>query len=163
PEAQRRLEQQAESRGVAAGRIVWADRVSFEQNLARQQLADLMLDTLPYNAGATAADALLAGLPIVTCRGRSFAGRAAASLLGAAGLQDLVTENLEDYERLALKLARDPAALAKAKSKLAQNRAGLFDIKSHVRALEAAYRHMRESTAAKGFTVTTDGKIEMME
>ena len=66
----------------------------FEQNLARQQLADLMLDTLPYNAGATAADAMLAGVPIVTCRGESFAGRVAASLLGAAGLQDLVTDDL---------------------------------------------------------------------
>jgi protein O-GlcNAc transferase len=163
PEARRRLEREAEARGVAAGRIVWAERVPFEQNLARQQLADLMLDTLPYNAHATAADALLAGLPIVTCRGKSFAGRVAASLLGAAGLQELVTENLEDYERVALKLARDPAALAKIKGRLAQNRAGLLDIKSHVRALETAYRHMRQSIGGKGFAVTADGKIEMLE
>jgi predicted O-linked N-acetylglucosamine transferase (SPINDLY family) len=83
--------------------------------------------------------------------------------LGAAGLQDLVMDNLEEYERLALKLARDPDALAKVKGRLAQNRAGLFDLKSHVRALEAAYRHMRESAGGKGFSVTTDGKIEMLE
>jgi predicted O-linked N-acetylglucosamine transferase (SPINDLY family) len=163
PEAQRRLEQEAEARGVPASRIVWAERVPFEQNVARQQLADLMLDTLPYNAHATAADALLAGLPIVTCRGKSFAGRVAASLLGSAGLQDLVTDNLDGYECLALKLARDPDALAEVKGRLAQNRAGLFDIKSHVRALETAYRHMRERADGKGFSVTTDGKIEMLE
>jgi len=163
PEARRRLEEHAEARGVPAGRLVWAQSAAFEQNVARQQLADLMLDTLPYNAHATAADALLAGLPIVTCRGRSFAGRVAASLLGSAGLLELVTENLEDYERLALKLARDPAALAEIKGKLAQNRAALFDIKSHVRALEAAYRHMRETTERKGFAVSANGKIEALE
>src|SRR4051812_1698401 len=162
PEARCRLEQETEARGLAASRLVWAERAAFEQNVARQQLADLMLDTLPYNAGATAADALLAGLPIVTCRGRSFAGRVAASLLGAAGLQDIVTDNLEDYERLALKLARDPAALAEVKGRLAQNRARLFDMKSHVRAMEVAYRHMREAAGGEGFAVSADGKIEML-
>jgi predicted O-linked N-acetylglucosamine transferase (SPINDLY family) len=163
PEARRRLERHAEARGLPAGRIVWAERAAFEQNVARQQLADLMLDTLPYNAHATAADALLAGLPIVTCRGKSFMGRVAASLLRAAGLQELVTDNLEDYERLALKLAREPAALAEVKYKLAQNRARLFDMKSHVRALETAYRHMRDRADGKGFAVTADGKIKMLE
>jgi protein O-GlcNAc transferase len=163
PQARRNLEREAEARGVAADRIVWAERVDSEQNVVRQQLADLMLDTLPYNAHATAADALLAGLPIVTCRGESFAGRVAASLLEAAGLQDLVTDNLRDYEALALKLAREPGALAEVKRTLAHNRARLLDLRSHVRALEAAYRHMRERPGRDGFTVTTDGKVELLE
>jgi len=74
-----------------------------------------------------------------------------------------VTENLKDYERLALKLARDPAALAEIKGRLAQNRAGLFDIKSHVHALETAYRHMRQSIGGKAFAVAADGKIQTLE
>jgi predicted O-linked N-acetylglucosamine transferase (SPINDLY family) len=163
PEARRRLEREAEVRGVPASRIVWAERVPFEQNLARQQLADLVLDTLPYNAHATAADALLAGVPVLTCRGEGFAGRVAASLLEAAGLRDAVTDGLEAYEAVALKLARDPAALAEVKQTLTQNRAELFDLQSHVRALEVAYRHMRETTGGKGFTVTADARIEMLE
>jgi predicted O-linked N-acetylglucosamine transferase (SPINDLY family) len=162
-EARRWLEREAEARGVPASRIVWAERVTFEQNLARQQLADLMLDTLPYNAHATAADALLAGVPVLTCRGEGFAGRVAASLLEAAGLRDAVTDSLEAYEAVALKLARDPLALAEVKQTLMQNRAELFDLKSHVRALEVAYRHMRETTGGKGFTVTADARIEMLE
>ncbi len=163
PEARCNLEQEAEARGVAAGRIVWAKRVDAEQNVVRQQLADLMLDTLPYNAHATAADALLAGLPIVTCQGESFAARVAASLLGAAGLKELVTDNLQDYEALALKLAREPDALMAVKLTLAHNRAALFDLKSHVRALEAAYRHMRERPGRDGFAVTADGEIKLLE
>jgi len=162
-EARGRLEQAAEARGVSASRIVWAERVTFEQNLARQHLADLVLDTLPYNAHATAADALLAGVPILTCRGEGFAGRVAASLLKAAGLRELVTDSLEDYEALALKLAREPDALTDAKRILAQNRPGLFDLTSHVRALEVAYRHMRETTSSNGFRVTADGEIEMLQ
>jgi len=109
------------------------------------------------------ADALLAGVPILTCRGEGFAGRVAASLLEAAGLRELVTDSLEDYEALALKLAREPDALNDAKRILAQNRPGLFDLTSQVRALEVAYRHMRETTSSNGFRVTADGEIEMLQ
>ena len=148
-EARRRLEQEAETRGISSSRLIWAGRTDADRHLARLALADLVLDTLPYNAHATAADALLAGIPIVTCRGTSFAGRVAASLLATAGLDEMVTENLADYEALALKLARDPAALAAMKQKLAQSRAALFDLKAHAGALEAAFRHMRD-VAGKG-------------
>ena len=70
-------------------------------HLARHRLADLVLDTLPYNAHTTASDALWAGVPVVTCAGTTFAGRVAASLLHAVGLPELVTSSLAEYEALA--------------------------------------------------------------
>src|SRR6185369_14868449 len=90
--------------------------------LARHRLADLFLDTLPYNAHTTASDALWVGLPVVTCRGQAFAGRVAASLLNAVGLPELVTHGLADYEALALRLAADSTALKTIRDKLARNR-----------------------------------------
>ena len=87
-------------------------RVALDEHLARHRLADLFLDTLPYNAHTTASDALWAGLPVLTCRGTTFAGRVAASLLRAIGLPELITESLPAYEALALQLASDPALLA---------------------------------------------------
>ncbi len=106
----------------------------------------MFLDTLPCNAHTTASDALWAGLPILTCLGSTFAGRVAASLLNAVGLNELVTENLDDYEALALKLARDPALLSSLKAKLAANRLAcpLFDTRRFTRHLEAAYVTMWE-------------------
>ena len=122
--------------------------------MARQRLADLFLDTLPYNAHTTASDALWAGVPLVTCLGSTFAGRVAASLVTAAGLPELVTQSLEEYEALALRLAREPALLASIKSKLASNRdtCPLFDTPSFTRHIEAAYsqmwkRHQRAEAA----------------
>jgi predicted O-linked N-acetylglucosamine transferase (SPINDLY family) len=120
-------------------------------HLARHALADLFLDTVPYNAHATASDALWAGLPVMTCLGQTFAGRVAASQLGAAGLPELVTSNMEDYEALALRLARDPALLASYRDRLAQNRQGisLFNTDQFRRHIEAAYIQMW-SIAARG-------------
>jgi protein O-GlcNAc transferase len=104
------------------------------------------LDTLPFNAHVTASDALWAGLPLVTCRGEAFAGRVAASALTAAGLPELVTTNLDDYERLALQLARSPDALSRIRRKLQANRqtCPLFDTARFRRHLEAAYQTMWE-------------------
>ena len=96
---------EAAARGVDPARLVFAGRATLEDHLARHRLADLFLDTLPYNAHTTASDALWAGLPVVTCQGNAFAGRVAASLLNAVGLPELVTHNLADYEALALRLA----------------------------------------------------------
>jgi protein O-GlcNAc transferase len=111
---------------------------------ARPPHADLFLDTLPYNAHTTASDALWAGLPLVTCLGETFAGRVAASLLKAVGLPELITTSLEDYEALALKLARDPTLLASIKAKLARNRSThpLFNTARFTRHVEAAYTTM---------------------
>jgi predicted O-linked N-acetylglucosamine transferase (SPINDLY family) len=126
--------------------LVFAPRAPLAEHLARHRRADLFLDTLPYNAHTTATDALWAGLPVLTCRGTTFAGRVAASLLGAIGLPELITESTAEYEALALKLAREPAALAALREKLARNRLThpLFDSARSCRHIEAAYRQMWE-------------------
>jgi protein O-GlcNAc transferase len=144
-EAVHNLQREAERRGVAPERLVFAPSVALaEDHLARHRRADLFLDTLPYNAHATACDALWAGLPVVTCIGSTFAGRVAASVLSAVGLPELVTASLEDYEALALSLARDPSLLASVKAKLARNRDTypLFDTAGFTRNIEAAYTRM---------------------
>jgi protein O-GlcNAc transferase len=142
----RNLKREARARGIDPQRLIFAPRALPAEHLARQRLADLFLDTLPYGAHTTASDALWVGLPVLTLLGTTFAGRVGASLLHAAGLPELVTHSAEEYETLALKLARDSAALAALKSKLVQNRdtCALFDTKRFTRNLEAAYHQMWE-------------------
>jgi protein O-GlcNAc transferase len=142
PTAEANLRKEAEPRGVSPERVVFAPRLpEMADHLARQRHADLFLDTLPYNAHTTASDALWAGLPVLTCPGDTFAGRVAASLLKAIGLPELITTSLEDYEALALKLAREPSLLASIKAKLARNRSTypLFNTARFTRHVEAAY------------------------
>jgi protein O-GlcNAc transferase len=138
------LEKEAAARGIAPARLIFAGNAPLDVHLARHRLADLFLDTLPYNAHATAADALWVGLPVLTCRGEAFAGRVAASLLQSVGLPESVTENLDDYEAVALALARDPDRLRGLKEKLAQNlpTAPLFDAERFRQGIEAAYVRM---------------------
>lgn len=128
----------AADRGIAAERLIFAPRVMPADYLARFQVADLFLDTLPFNGGTTASDALWAGLPVLTCSGRTFAGRMAGSLLHAVGLPELVTHSLAAYRDLALALGRDPARLAALRDRLAANRKScpLFDTPRLVKALE---------------------------
>ena len=143
------LRGEAEKRGVAPDRLVFAPRVPLnEDHLARLRLADLFLDTRYYNAHATAADALWVGVPVLTCAGSTFAARVAGSLLHAVGLSELVTTSVADYEALALKLARDPALLSELRQKLASNRTThpLFDTERFTRHLESAYTTMWERT-----------------
>jgi predicted O-linked N-acetylglucosamine transferase (SPINDLY family) len=144
--ASHNLRREAVARGIDPHRIVFAPRILAADHLARHRLADLFLDTLPYNAHTTASDALWAGLPLVTCRGDTFAGRVAASLLNAAGLPELITESLSDYETLACRLATDDALLQSMRRKLDSNRANcaLFDVDRFRRNLEAAYIVMWE-------------------
>jgi predicted O-linked N-acetylglucosamine transferase (SPINDLY family) len=132
---------EAVARGIAAERLIFAGRTAPERHLARQQLADLFLDTLPYNAHTTASDALWVGLPLITTQGRSFPARVAASILRAANLPELIAADLTEYETLALTLARDRRALAAIRQKLLANRdkAPLFDTARFTRNLEAAY------------------------
>jgi predicted O-linked N-acetylglucosamine transferase (SPINDLY family) len=115
-------------------------------HLARLRQADLFLDTLPYNAHTTAADALWVGVPVLTCPGATFPGRVAASLDRAVGLSELIVPSLEEYEKLALTLAHDPARISALKDKLARHRDTypLFDTKRFARNIEAAYRMMWE-------------------
>src|SRR6266550_7244020 len=116
------LRREAVARGLDPARLVFAAKATPEDHLARHRLADLFLDTLPINAGATASDALWAGLPIVTLAGRTFLGRVSASLLRAMGLPELVAHSSADYEALALRLAADPALLKTVRQKLQDNR-----------------------------------------
>jgi predicted O-linked N-acetylglucosamine transferase (SPINDLY family) len=159
PEVRARLIDEAGARGVDAARLVWAKRSGRAQHLERLGLADLMLDTLPYNAHATASDALWAGVPVVSSAGQAFAGRVASSLLHAAGVPELVTTTLAEYESLALKLARDSAARAGLRDILAKNRtrAPFFDSLRHARMMEAAFRQMwrnaHSGAAPKGFAL----------
>jgi protein O-GlcNAc transferase len=151
---------EAQARGVAPDRLVFAPVTSSQEHLARHQLADLFLDTHPYNAHTTASDALWAGLPVLTYAGETFAGRVAGSLLQAVGLSELVTLSLEDYEALARELASNPARLAVLRQKLAQGitTASLFDTVRTTRHIEAAFatmweRHCRDEPP-QAFAVT---------
>jgi predicted O-linked N-acetylglucosamine transferase (SPINDLY family) len=146
PGARRNLEEEARGRGVDSDRLVFAPRTRIDLHLARQRCADLFLDTLPYNAHTTASDALWAGLPVLACSGAAFPGRVAESLLHAAGLPELVARDLAEYEATALRLARDPAALAELREKLARNRssAALFDTDRFRQHIESAYTTMWE-------------------
>jgi predicted O-linked N-acetylglucosamine transferase (SPINDLY family) len=138
------LRREAAARGIATERLVFAPFAANPRHLARHRLADLFLDTLPCNAHTTASDALWAGLPVLTCMGRSFAGRVGASLIHAVGLPMLVAESMEDYEQTALELARNPARLASLRAALLRNgpTSALFDTTRFCRDLETAYRLM---------------------
>ncbi len=144
PAAVANLRIEAAARGIAPARLVFARRASHADHLSRHRAADLLLDTLPYNAHTTASDALWCGMPVLTQAGASFAGRVAASLLAAVGLSELITTTDEEYVALAVKLARDPLALAALRQRLQEARltAPLFDTERYTRDLEAAFTHM---------------------
>ena len=140
------LRREAVQRGIDAERVIFAKRMPVAEHLARHRVADLFLDTLPYNAHTTASDALWAGLPVLTCIGESFASRVAPSLLNAIRLPELITSSQEEYEAVAINLATNPEQLAKLKLKLEQNRltTPLFDTQRYARDIEAAYTGMYE-------------------
>lgn len=140
------LRREAQARGIDGSRLIFAPMVRPEAHLARLGLADLVLDTLPYNAHTTASDALWAGVPMVTCRGKAFAGRVASSLLSAIGLPELIAEDLPAYEALARRIAGNTNDLDFFKDKLARNRhsAALFDADGFRRNIEQAFETMIE-------------------
>jgi protein O-GlcNAc transferase len=152
PEATANLRREAEARGVDPQRLVFAQHVNgMAEHLGRHTLADLYLDTSPYNAHSTATDALFAGVPVLTCAGRAFAARVAASALTAAGLPELVTNSLAEYERTGLELLHDPQRLRTLRSRLESQRgnAPLFDTVRLCKHIEAAYVGMH-SRALRG-------------
>jgi predicted O-linked N-acetylglucosamine transferase (SPINDLY family) len=144
PPVEQNLRREAVTRGVAADRLVFARHQPKAEHLDRLRLADLFLDALVYNAHTTACDALWVGLPVLTCPGGTFASRVAAGLVKAIGLPELIAPTPEEYERLALHLARHPDALRELRAKLAAHRTTwqLFDTPRFVRNLERAYRAM---------------------
>jgi predicted O-linked N-acetylglucosamine transferase (SPINDLY family) len=145
--ANNNLKKEAKKNSVDENRIIFASRLTLsEDHLNRIQLADLFLDTTPYNAHTTSSDALRMGLPVLTCIGHSFASRVAASLLNAVNLPELITTNQEEYESLAIELATHPEKLKIIKDKLASNlsTAPLYNTKLFTQNLESAYTMMYE-------------------
>jgi predicted O-linked N-acetylglucosamine transferase (SPINDLY family) len=141
-----RFRHEARNRGIEPSRLHFAGRMpSFARHLGRQAVADLFLDTWPYNAHATASDALLAGLPVVTLQGQSFVSRVSASLLSNLGLEELIASNMKQYETIALELAQNRDRLAEVRQRLAAARrtAPLFDMTRFARGIEAAYVEMQ--------------------
>jgi protein O-GlcNAc transferase len=141
------LRREAAQRGVSPERLVFAPREPMADYFARHRHADLFLDTLPYNAVGTAYHALLAGLPVLTCAGETFAGRTAGAMLLAAGLPELVTLSIEEYEHRASQLAREAGLLTDIRLKLARARSSsaLFDGERAARELETAFARMWET------------------
>lgn len=138
------LRREAAARGVSPARLVFAPKKPLAEHLARYRIADLFVDTFPYTGHTTTSDALWAGLPVVTMLGETFASRVAASLLTAAGMAELVTASLADYEELAVRLAADPERLASLRRRLAETRmtVPLFDSRRFTRHIERAYDMM---------------------
>ena len=152
---QENLRREASERGVSLERLVFAPREPMASYLARHRCADLFLDTLPYNGVGTAYHSLAAGLPVLTCAGETFAGRTAGSMLLAAGLPELVTCSLKEYEHLAMRLTQEAVLLADIRRTLASARpsAALFDRDRAVRELEAAYERMWENWQQGGLPI----------
>lgn len=158
------LRKEASKAGVDPSRIIFAKRLSLlADHLARYRLADIFLDTFPYNAHTTAADALFVGLPVLTCMGNSFPSRVAGSLLQAIGLPEMITHSLPEYEALALRLANDPKALASIKQKLSHNKPTfpLFDTSRYCKNLEAAFVSMYQEKLGVLSTEMTRGVKNM--
>ena len=151
--------QEAQARGIEPSRVIFAKWARPEDHLARHRLADLFLDTLPYNAHTTATDALWVGLPLLTCQGRSFPARVASSVLSALNMPELIAHSLEDYEARALQFAREPERVAAVRRKLEANRdtAPMFDTERFVRHIETAYAQMwdifRRGEAPRAFDI----------
>jgi len=150
PTATANLQAFADRHGIDADRIVFAPRLSLPEHLARHRLADLFLDTVPYNAHTTASDALWMGLPVLTIAGESFAGRVAGSLLTALGLPELVADSLEDYRHRALRLALNSDALDTLRAQLREtrDRTGVFDGRVFAGRLERALLALTASNDA---------------
>ncbi len=163
--AQSNLSASAQAHGVDPKRLVFADFWPSDRHLARLRLADLFLDTWPYNAHTTGSDALWAGLPILTCTGATFPSRVGASMLRAVGLPELITHTLEDYEEQGVRLATDPAALSSLRGRLNANRATqtLFDTPRYRAHIETAFEHMaaraRNGLAPAAFSVEPFGGL----
>jgi predicted O-linked N-acetylglucosamine transferase (SPINDLY family) len=144
--AKENLCKEAQIRGIDSNRLIFAERIPLKEHLVRLRLADLFLDTFPYNAGATASNALRVGLPLITRSGKSFASRYGASLLSALGVPELITNSTEEFENLAVKLALRQELLSSIKEKLTNNldKYPLFDTTKFTRSIESAFSAMYE-------------------
>jgi predicted O-linked N-acetylglucosamine transferase (SPINDLY family) len=135
---------EAIKRGVNENRLIFGGIIPRAEYLARYQVADLFLDTNPYNAGTTASDALWVGLPVLSLKGESFSSRVAASLLTAMEMPELIVETSEEYEAKAIELASDTKKMLAIRKKLERNKltSKLFDTEEFVKNLENIYKKM---------------------
>ena len=141
------LKKESQKRGVDPNRIIFAEKLSQPDHLARHKLADLFIDTFPYSAHTTCSDALWSGLPIITRMGESFASRVGGSILSAIGLKELITKTEKEYEDLAINLASNSKVLKNIKKKLIKNKTNkpLFDTKLYTSNIESAYIKVYEN------------------
>jgi len=145
--ARENLVKEAAKLSIQPGRLIFASRTDrIEDHLERQKLADLALDTHPYNGHTTTIDSLWSGVPVLTLKGRSFASRVAASLLTTIGLPELITASPTEYEVKAIQLASQPALLGALKQRLVENvgDCALFDSTRFAKNIESAYVRMHE-------------------
>jgi predicted O-linked N-acetylglucosamine transferase (SPINDLY family) len=142
--AQANLRKEAAKCGIDESRLIFAPRVQPEEYLARYRAADLFLDSFPFNSGTTANDALFAGLPLLTCSGRTFASRMAGALLTAAGLEELIAWDLAQYEEKAVALGNAPEEIGRLRDALAQVREDgvLFDTPRFTKNLEKQFKRL---------------------
>lgn len=168
--AEANLIKEAEARAVDPSRIIFATRVpNVEDHLARYQLAGLFLDTTPYNAHTTASDALLAGLPVLTCQGNAFPGRVAGSLLHAIGLPEMIAGSLAEYEEIAIRLASNATLLDDIKSRLRTNKDSypLFNTVQFCRNLESAFTNMckryQSGKTPESFSVVEEKSVRISD
>jgi predicted O-linked N-acetylglucosamine transferase (SPINDLY family) len=145
------LKKEALKKGIESDRLIFANRVPLSDHLARLKLADLFIDTMPYNAHTTASDALWVGLPVLTLCGETFASRVAASMLNAIGLNELITSTAKEFEDLAIELANNTKKLQQIKNKLNNNKISkpLFNTKLFTKNIEKAYSIIYEEYLKK--------------
>lgn len=148
--AKNNLKREAALRGVSGNRLIFLPKVTPEQHLARQSLCDVFLDTSPYNAHTIGRDALLGGLPMITCKGNTFSDRVAASLLRASGLEELITDNGDAFVELGIQLGVDHTMLSGIKEKLRQNiqTHPMFDTPLFAQNFERAFSEMNRRSLA---------------
>ena len=141
------LKLQMKNNGIDPGRLIFAENLKIENHLQRIKFADLFLDTFPYNAHTTCSDALRAGIPVLTLKGKSFASRVAASLLNTINLNELITTNIEDYKKLAIKIYNEKTYLDEIKKKIAVNKknSNLFKSEVYTKNIERAYKKVHQN------------------
>ena len=145
--SEKNLKMQAENNNVNPERLIFADHLPLDQHLSRLKLADLVLDTFPYNAHTTCSDSLRMGVPVLTLKGKSFASRVATSLLTSMSLLELVTEKLNDYEEMALKISNNPEILDQLKDKILRNRenSNVFKPQIFTNNIEKSYKKVYQN------------------
>ena len=146
---QQNLELEAKKRGVDPKRIVFAEKISIiEDHLQRIKLADIFLDTFPYNAHTSASDSIRMGLPLITMKGNSFASRVAASILSSINMSGLITDNINDYENLATELGNNKYKLNEIKKNMIRNvkKSNFFNSEIFTKDLESIYKDLIEKS-----------------